>query len=127
MMDINNLKYINDTYGHKNGDQYIKGCCRVLSKNCKMSPIYRVGGDEFVVILQGADYANRKKIFEQLKDSYREYYNDASRQPWERYSASIGMSQIQDNDAKISDVFSRADGEMYKAKSEFRLKNGQYR
>ena len=127
MVDINNLKYVNDTFGHRKGDQYIRGCCRILSEVCKTSTIYRIGGDEFVILLQDRDYENRHEILEHLKKSYESTYNDGSNQPWEQYSASVGMSEIKEDDTKISDVFKRADSEMYKAKSEFRLMHGRYR
>ena len=54
--DLNNLKQINDTYGHEAGDLYIKRCCKVICSFFKYSPVFRIGGDEFVVLLQNEDY-----------------------------------------------------------------------
>ena len=51
--DINGLKGINDTYGHEIGDVYIVNSCRGICSVFKHSPVFRIGGDEFVVILQG--------------------------------------------------------------------------
>ena len=62
MVDMNRLKDINDSCGHKAGDQYIRGCCRMVCEVFKHSPVYRIGGDEFIVVLQGHDYKERQAL-----------------------------------------------------------------
>ena len=57
MADLNGLKKMNDRYGHDKGDQYIKGTCEMISDVFSHSPVYRVGGDEFVIILEGSKTA----------------------------------------------------------------------
>ncbi|MBQ9899628.1 MAG: GGDEF domain-containing protein [Acholeplasmatales bacterium] len=57
--DINNLKEINDTYGHQAGDEYIKSAYELIKDVFKNSSIFRIGGDEFIVILEKDDYINR--------------------------------------------------------------------
>ena len=74
MVDMNNLKQINDEYGHKAGDQYLQGCCHMICEAFKHSPVYRIGGDEFVVVLIGQDYADRKAKTDQLKADYEKAY-----------------------------------------------------
>ena len=66
--DVNGLKYINDTLGHKAGDEYIKKASKLICSLFVHSPVYRTGGDEFVVILSDADYLNRHIIMKQLHD-----------------------------------------------------------
>jgi len=92
MVDINNLKHVNDEYGHKNGDMYIKGCCHMISDVFRYSPVYRIGGDEFIVILFGSDYENRIKLCKKLKDEFRATYEQQSIPSWLRYSAAVGMA-----------------------------------
>ena len=70
MADINNLKTINDTYGHKEGDIYIQTCCKMLCSQFKHSAVFRIGGDEFVVIIQNEDFNNRFKLYEELENIY---------------------------------------------------------
>ena len=64
--DVNGLKMINDTRGHQAGDEYIRMACRMICDVFSHSPVYRVGGDEFVVILTGRDYENRIALMREL-------------------------------------------------------------
>ena len=68
--DVNDLKMINDTEGHRAGDEYIKACCLLVCRTYQHSPVFRVGGDEFVVILRGSDFANREKLLADLQRRY---------------------------------------------------------
>ena len=69
--DINDLKRVNETLGNRAGDQYIKDACVVVCNVFKHSPVYRVGGDEFVAILRGNDYLARDSLMTLLEDSNR--------------------------------------------------------
>lgn len=64
--DINNLKAVNDLYGHREGDTCIKNACAKICGIFSHSPVFRIGGDEFVAILSGEDYFRRKKLMEQI-------------------------------------------------------------
>ena len=64
--DINNLKAVNDLYGHKAGDICIKNACARICDTFSHSPVFRIGGDEFVVILTGEDYERREELMEQI-------------------------------------------------------------
>ena len=62
VFDLNDLKMVNDTQGHDAGDQYIKSASSLICNFFKHSPVYRIGGDEFVAFLSGEDYNNRDSI-----------------------------------------------------------------
>lgn len=126
MADVNNLKYVNDTFGHDAGDKYLKGSCKVLCNIFKHSPVFRTGGDEFLIILQGQDYDDRKELFEKAEKSFEKSYNDETSDPWKRYSASLGMAVYQADDT-IGDVVKRADKKMYDNKMNFKKIHGSYR
>ena len=64
--DINNLKAVNDLYGHKEGDVCIKNACVKICRVFSHSPVFRTGGDEFVVILSGEDYYRRNDLLNQI-------------------------------------------------------------
>jgi putative two-component system response regulator len=65
--DINDLKEVNDRQGHDVGDLYIQYCCGMICRVFKHSPVYRIGGDEFVVILSGEDYERREELLQELR------------------------------------------------------------
>lgn len=128
MVDINNLKYVNDTYGHEIGDDYIMGCCHIMCSIFKRSPVFRIGGDEFVIILKGDDYAVRNFFTDDLEFEYERTYSDKSLKEYRRYSASVGMAEYDPAvDTSVEDVFKRADSLMYEYKKEFKKKHGSYR
>ncbi|MBO4366873.1 MAG: GGDEF domain-containing protein, partial [Clostridia bacterium] len=61
VFDLNSLKEVNDTVGHETGDFYIISSCRMIARTFPDSPVFRIGGDEFVAILIGRDYESRKE------------------------------------------------------------------
>ena len=69
VFDCDNLKYINDFYGHDKGDIYIKKASQLICRTFKHSPVFRIGGDEFAVILENEDFRDRDKLF----NLFREY------------------------------------------------------
>ena len=126
MVDMNNLKYINDDFGHEAGDLYIKGCCHLICDAYKHSPVFRIGGDEFVVILQGQDYERRAEITEELRSAYEEAF-DSDKDPWLRYSAAVGLAEYSARENTYDLVFKRADHAMYAEKKMFKQEHGSYR
>lgn len=116
MADMNNLKIINDRYGHEHGNEYIIGGCHLICDIFAHSPVFRVGGDEFVVILQGRDFDQREELLRALKSRIEASMGDQSLEPWERFSVAVGMSELQDGD-DLDSVFRRADKAMYEEKA----------
>lgn len=123
MVDVNGLKQVNDNYGHTFGDSYLKGCCHVICDIYKHSPVFRIGGDEFVVILEGEDYEKRHSRLSDLKAAFEKTNNDTSADPWKRYSAAAGMAEYASDDNSVELVFKRADKAMYEDKMEFKKRN----
>ena len=127
VVDMNNLKYINDNYGHKAGDHYIIGSSGMIGDVFKNSSVYRIGGDEFVAVLTDEDYEDRQALVEKLKTDFEESHGREDKEPWERYSASVGMSENTKEDTTIEAVFKRADDAMYEDKAVFKKIYGSYR
>jgi diguanylate cyclase (GGDEF)-like protein len=127
MFDINNLKYVNDTFGHEQGDNYIINCSNMIRDIYSHSPMFRLGGDEFVVLLKGEDYADRNELLEIIKRSFINTYEQEDKKPYERYSASMGMAEYTESDNDPEQVLRRADEAMYCYKTEFKKKYGSYR
>lgn len=117
MLDLNNLKVINDNYGHEKGDVTIKKLCRIICEVFAHSPVFRVGGDEFVVLLKNEDYRNIQFLIQRFKNKIRMESEDKNASPWERVSAAVGYAIFDDEkDSGIESVLARADKEMYYCK-----------
>ena len=113
VFDINGLKKINDTQGHQAGDKYIQRGCDTICRFFKHSPVFRVGGDEFVVIVKGYDYLNIRSIITKFRK-----HNIKNKTKGDVVIAA-GMSRY-DNDGTVAPVFKRADEEMYHNKRELK-------
>lgn len=115
MVDMNGLKQINDTYGHEKGNLAIQAMVKTICDLYKHSPVYRIGGDEFLVVVQNVDFDNQDTIWRQLVP-YLHRRNDSA-EPWLELSFSAGRAQYEpDVDQSCKEVFRRADAAMYKVK-----------
>ena len=114
--DTNDLKKINDSQGHVAGDEYIKQSAKLLCNIFVHSPVFRIGGDEFVVFLRGDDYSNREALMKALQD-----------QVWENQRSksgpvlASGMAEFTSGkDSLVTAIFDRADKAMYKNKRDLK-------
>lgn len=114
--DCNDLKGINDTYGHEKGDIYLKAACTMICKVFAHSPVFRIGGDEFAAILRNHDFENRDNlisIFDQRCYDLRAI----GKKPWEQVSVARGIAVYNPViDKTMQDVVRRADEDMYRNK-----------
>lgn len=114
--DCDNLKMINDKYGHDKGDIYINEACNTISEEFKHSPVFRMGGDEFAVILKKDDYHNMDALIEQF-DRAVEKINALAKEPWEKVYISMGFTKYEPGkDTTVLEVLQRADKLMYENK-----------
>jgi diguanylate cyclase (GGDEF)-like protein len=117
MVDLNFLKKINDTYGHEKGNISIRRLCMLVCEVFDHSPVFRIGGDEFIVILKFRDYKNVDALIEDFNNRLNDIQNDDELNPWEKISAAIGYHKFEKNvDKTVDDVFKKADQAMYKHK-----------
>lgn len=121
MIDLNFLKKTNDRYGHDKGNLSIKKLCDLVCDIYVHSPVFRIGGDEFAVILKNTDYDNAVELEKTFNAEIDRIYNDTNLEPWERISAAIGVALFdRSKDHTVDDVFRRADEAMYKRKQEMK-------
>ena len=117
VFDLNQLKETNDTYGHDAGDKLIVTAAKVISDVFKRSPVFRIGGDEFLAILRHRDLEDCETLFKQLdlvcsKACIEEQGNVP-------LSIARGFSTFDaEKDRCFNDVFKRADNAMYENKRE---------
>ncbi len=110
VLDLNDLKKVNDTQGHKAGDEYLRKGCALICDIFRHSPVFRVGGDEFAVVAQGNDYRNITKLMRLLQE--RNMLNHAMGD----VVVAGGMAKYQ-GDVSVAAVFDRADKAMYENKT----------
>lgn len=110
--DIDNLKAVNDLYGHKEGDACIRNACAKICTTFSHSPVFRIGGDEFAVILSGEDYFHRDRLMEEINAVPR----DRSKvRIGETISAGMAEYDKKQHTSVLS-IFEEADKAMYEKK-----------
>ena len=111
VFDLNGLKEINDTKGHDEGDRYLKTAVELICIQFKNSKIFRIGGDEFIAILEGEDYKNRKGLLSAFE---RRMENNQRKG---LIVIATGMEDFNpERDKNSHSVFDRADKKMYERK-----------
>ena len=111
VFDLNGLKTVNDTLGHEEGDRYIKEGSAIICGTFCHSPVFRIGGDEFVVILEGTDYLKRDILIAEFEELIEENQRSG------KVVISSGMDEFDLScDTSFSSVFERADKKMYERK-----------
>ena len=109
MLDVNDLKKVNDTAGHQAGDQYLRDACKIICDTFNHSPVFRIGGDEFAVISQGRDYAGMEELLEKVRVHNEEALRSGG------VVIACGMARYED-DESVAAVSERADHSMYENK-----------
>lgn len=116
MMDLNDLKYVNDNYGHVVGDEYIRNSCKLVHKIIP-NEIFRIGGDEFAMFLSGKDFEHAKEMFKKLTAAVEEG-NKSLVPNVEKPSIAIGMSiHIAKEMDDMQMLLHQADTQMYTNKA----------
>jgi diguanylate cyclase len=123
VLDINNLKYCNDTFGHECGDQLIIAASKCLdSVFHKIGKCYRIGGDEFVILIKNYSESEIRKYLCKL-DKLTQNYDTV-----QELSIAYGYETIDtfSNQNTIQNIFKAADNKMYRSKRAFHLAQGSH-
>ena len=117
VVDVNNLKFINDTYGHKSGDEAICRIGRVLTDSFSdNADVYRIGGDEFCVMMMGKAWEDAEAIFEKMKSAFLWHDEDTE------YPLTAAYGYVQTGEEGIDKAFIEADRIMYACKKAIKEK-----
>lgn len=115
VFDVNGLKLVNDTKGHEAGDCLLQSACRLICTRFKHSPVFRIGGDEFVALLEGEDYQNREALLAEFEKEAEMNLRNGSP------VVASGLAVLQPgNDTSYRSIFERADTRMYDRKRELK-------
>ena len=112
--DINGLKLANDTLGHAAGDKLIKDACSLICEYFTHGAVYRIGGDEFVVILQEKGFDTMHEVIDDINRVIEDNIKK------KEVVIAIGHSELTKDDQLVHDVFERADKMMYQRKQELK-------
>ena len=112
MCDVNDLKLINDSRGHAYGNEIIRAASCLICDIFEHSPVFRIGGDEFVAVLTDRDYIHRDILLDKLHKE-----SDANRRSRSGPVIASGISVFENSDTGFTDVLQRADQLMYENKN----------
>lgn len=116
MCDMNDLKHLNDTRGHNFGDEAIQRTSRMICNAFIHSPVFRVGGDEFVVVISGRDYERRDYLLKKLRE---ETITNGRTRTGPVVATGLAVYEPGTDDS-FSKVFERADHFMYENKNDLK-------
>jgi diguanylate cyclase (GGDEF)-like protein len=112
--DLDNLKDINDTRGHAEGDKYLKTCATIFKETLRgYDLLARIGGDEFALVLNRTDRKTGESIMERIKSNVEKYNQKHTALP---LSISMGLAVSENPDQSLEETLREADGLMYKEK-----------
>ena len=124
VFDVNGLKTINDHLGHEVGDQLLRDAAAVLQKVFGADRVYRIGGDEFLAVLEGMGPEAVGGLFAEM-DAELAAFNGGEKRYEMPLSISRGTAAYErGRDKQFRDIFRRADEAMYRDKNEFYRRNG---
>ena len=121
VLDLNDLKETHDKYGHAVGNQLIISAAKLISNIFKRSPVFRIGGDEFLVVLQNRDLESCEELFAQLEQHCKNTYVEEGSV---KIPVSIAKGFVRfdpGKDMHFADVFKRADDAMYENKAKLKM------
>jgi diguanylate cyclase (GGDEF)-like protein len=111
LCDLDNLKRMNDTLGHKKGDEYIKTAAQILNRfSSEEILVSRIGGDEFAIIIVNHDKSEVAKLSGEISKEIQIYNTD---NPNFLIEMSIGYAHSNQSLSKMEDMFTEADKKMY--------------
>ena len=112
VLDVNDLKKVNDEEGHQAGDQYLRDACMIVCKTYNHSPVFRIGGDEFAAISQGYDLERIDELTASVAEHNRESMRSGG------IVIACGTARFEEGtDTNVASVFERADHAMYENKA----------
>lgn len=119
--DVNGLKHVNDTKGHAAGDQLIRDACALICERFTHGSVFRIGGDEFVVVLQGKGFDTMDESVRSLNQTSLENIKA------DKVVIAVGSAVLKEGDQNLRDVFERADQTMYETKKKLKAAGAKTR
>lgn len=120
LLDIDNFKTVNDTWGHDAGDTALKDIARILLDGSRAEDlVVRLGGEEFVVLMQSASMASALAMAERLREAIEKSESVAAGNSF-KFTASFGVINNEEGGDGLDEMLSKADSLLYQAKEKGR-------
>ena len=121
VINFNSLKIINDKHGMDKGNLAIKELCYIVCHVFEHSPVFKIGGDEFAVVLTGSDFKNREMLYTIFNRKIETLEEEKELEAWQKVSAAIGIAVYnRDIDDSAKSVHERAKKEMFEKKQQMK-------
>lgn len=121
ILDIDHFKRVNDDHGHACGDRVITALAGTLKEQSRSTDlIARLGGEEFVILLPGADLSEASHCAERIRAAVQELQVSNSLKEAVPIAVSIGVAELDTREENIDSAMARADKALYQAKNEGR-------
>jgi len=115
-IDVNGLKKVNDSFGHREGDQLLKTLCLIVKPQIREHDFFcRLAGDEFLIIFNDLNIKGATQVLMRIEQSIKKH-NEISHTPYD-ISISYGFAQHKKDQESIEDFIHRADQAMYEHKT----------
>jgi len=115
-LDVDNIKYINDQYGQQHGDDVLRHVASAMLNSTRKTDIcFRIGGDEFAVLLADCDKTGAVNVAKKIAENVSSQAVPVGDEKFEKVTVSLGVSTY-DKGADMSEIISAADRKLYKSK-----------
>jgi diguanylate cyclase (GGDEF)-like protein len=119
MLDLDNFKVINDTYGHQIGDEVLKEIARLIQRNIRdTDTLYRYGGEEFAILCPQTDKEGAYELAERIRNSIKNHRFWVVGERYIYVTVSLGIASYPEDTEKAGELLAIADISLYKAKNE---------
>jgi diguanylate cyclase (GGDEF)-like protein/putative nucleotidyltransferase with HDIG domain len=124
MMDLNDFKYFNDTYGHPVGDDVLRNVAMQLKKiGGTINPVGRYGGDEFIILMPGQDHEHARQTYQTLLETMEQEHFEVAPGVRIPLSMSYGWSVFPDDGKSALELITIADANLYRYKQRGELED----
>ncbi len=119
-LDINNLKYVNDTFGHGEGDRYILTLCDIIKNKLNAEDIFfRMGGDEFIIVFRNRNRSQAENMWAGIKNEF-DNRNLQGEFPYNIMASHGLLYYCSGMDIDLEQIIEKADKQMYEEKQRFK-------
>lgn len=118
MFDLDHFKVVNDTYGHAKGDEVLQIITQAVSKRVRSADLAaRIGGEEFVVLLDGTNLHDARQLAEDLRKQIEKIKFDGGEKGIFQVTCSFGVTMLHPTDTALDQLLKRSDEALYQAKA----------